>query len=207
MSNSHPRCDDHGINHLTSIPPMRHAPSLRQRLRARRLNRRDGVELAPGALIGRAVSVEVSPGARLRIGACARIGDRTRFLVRAGAVEIGEQASLGERCTIVAHAGVQIAPRATLGDEVTILDFDHRFADPELPIRVQGLTSERVSVGEGAILGPRAAVLRGARVGAGARVGPLAVVKGEIAPGAVVEGVPARAPGPPPPRHRRKGGR
>lgn len=181
-------------NQPSSIPPVHHAPSFRQRLRAQRLRRRDGVELGPGAVIGRAVAVEVSPGARLRIGERARIGDRTRLVVRAGVIEIGEQASLGERCAIVAHAGIQIAPRATLGDGVAIVDFDLRFADPELPIRLQGLISERVSVGEGAILGPRAAVLRGARVGVGARVGPFAVVMGEIAPGAVVEGGPARAP-------------
>jgi len=181
-------------NQPSSIPPMRHAPSLRQRLRAQRLNRRDGVELAPGAVIGRAVSVEVCSGARLRIGERARIGDRTRLVVRAGTVEIGEQASLGERCAIVAHAGVRIGPRATLGDDVAILDFDLRFADPDLPIRLQGLITEPVSVGEGAILGPRAALLHGARVGAGARVGPFAVVMGEIKPGADVEGVPATAP-------------
>jgi acetyltransferase-like isoleucine patch superfamily enzyme len=182
-------------NQPSSIPSVPEAPSLRQRLRARRLRRRDGVELAPSAVIGRDVSVEVSPGARLRIGERARIGDRTRLLVRAGAVEIGEQASLGEHCAIVAHAGVRIAPRAKLGDEVTILDFDLRFVDPDLPIRRQGLISERVSIGEDAILGPRAAVLRGARVGAGARVGSFAVVMGEIAPGTVVEGVPAGALG------------
>lgn len=172
------------------MPPT--VTSLRQRLRAKRLRRRGDVELAPGVILGRAVSVELDPGARLRIHERAWIGDRTRFVARAGAIEVGQQARLGERCVIVAHAGVQIGAHAELGDEVAIMDFEAGIADSELPIRLQRLEGAPVSVGEAAVLGPHAAVLRGALVGAGARVGPFAVVEGEVAPGVVVEGVPAR---------------
>jgi acetyltransferase-like isoleucine patch superfamily enzyme len=62
------------------------------------------------------------------------------------------------------------------------------------------------------VLGPRAAILRGVHVGAGARVGAHSVVTRDVAAGAAVEGTPARLPkgarGPSAqPRRTRPGGR
>lgn len=164
-------------------------------LRAARLRRRAGVELARGTQVGRRVVVDLADGATLRIGDGARIGDGTRLVARAAPIEIGPGASLGERCAIVAQAGVRIGERAALDGMVAIIDFDHRFDDCEQPIRLQGTVGEPVTVEERAVLGHGVAVQRGARVGAGAEVLANSVVRGRVAPGSCVVGVPARPRG------------
>jgi len=141
------------------------------------------------------VRFDVAAGAHVIVGDGASLGDRCRLHVHAGTVTIGEGAVLGDRCAIAARAGVFIGERCVLGDEVVITDFDQRFDEVEVPTRVQELVSSPVQIEAGAVLGPRAAILRGVRVGAGSRVGAHSVVTHDVAAGAVVEGAPARAPG------------
>lgn len=112
--------------------------------------------------------------------------------MQGGQVEIGAGARLGERCTIVAHERVTIGPSAWLQDGAVLVDFEHVVEDVELPIRVQPLVSAPITIGERARIGLGAGVLRGVSVGAGATVGPHAVVTRDVAPGASVGGVPAR---------------
>ncbi len=179
-------------------------PGVRHRLRALRARRGERIELRGRPLLGPGVQFEVAPGARLIIGDRASLGERCRICVHAGTVVIEEGAALGEQCVIAARTGVLIGARCWLGDGVTIIDFDHRFDDVETPVRLQELASSPVQIEAGAVLGPGAAVLRGVRVGTGARVGAHAVVTHDVAAGAAVEGVPVRPtkrarelPGPP----------
>ena len=152
----------------------------------------------PGVRRGRDVTVhpraqlQVNTGAQLVIGDGCAIGEATRIAVAAGRVELGAGALLGERCTLVAHAGITIGARARLGDGVVIVDFDHVFSDVERPIRVQPLESAPVTVGDDAHVGFGVSVLRGITIGAGATVDPHSVVTRDVAPGAHVGGVPAR---------------
>jgi maltose O-acetyltransferase len=158
------------------------------------------------------VRFDVAPGARVIVGDGASLGEGCRVHVHAGTVTIGEGAVLGDHCAIAARAGVLIGERCVLGDEVVITDFDQRFDDVEAPIRLQELVSSPVRIEAGAVLGPRAAILRGVHVGAGAHVGAHSVVTRDVAAGATVEGTPARPPkrarGPSAQtRRRRRGGR
>jgi acetyltransferase-like isoleucine patch superfamily enzyme len=171
-----------------ATPPGAPAPNgLRARLRARRAGAR-------GAAFGRGVVVEVAKGARLEIAAGATIGDGCRIVVRGGVIRIGEGAALGERCRLIAHEQIDIGPGAVLGDEAVAVDFDHRYDDVELPVRLQGVATAPVVVGAHARIGARAAIQRGVTIGSGAEVGPLAVVTRNVKPGARVGGVPALSP-------------
>jgi acetyltransferase-like isoleucine patch superfamily enzyme len=112
-----------------------------------------GVRLAPG------VRFEVAPGAR---------------------VTIGRDTVLGERCVVAAHERVDIGAGCRLDDGVVLVDFDHVFADPERPVREQGIVTAPVRVGDRAILDRGACVLRGVTVGSGARVLTHAVVTRDV---------------------------
>ncbi|MBW3652332.1 MAG: acyltransferase [Actinobacteria bacterium] len=157
-----------------------------------RPSRRPGVRRGRGVRLGRRVQLEVLHGGELILGDGCRIGDRTRIVVQGGRVEIGAGTTLGERCTIVAHERVTIGAAARLCDGAVLVDFDHVVDDVELPIRAQPLVSAPIAIGDHALIGLGAGVLRGVSVGAGAVVGPHAVVTRDVAPGASVGGVPAR---------------
>jgi acetyltransferase-like isoleucine patch superfamily enzyme len=155
------------------------------RLRGRRAGARN-------ALLGRRVVLDVAPGALLELGDGCAIGAGSRVHVRAGTVRIGAGAVLGERCTLAAHAGIEIGDGAVLGDEAVVVDFDHRYDDPEVPVRLQGIQATPVVVGTGARIGARAAIQRGVTVGERAQVAALSVVTRDVPGGARVGGVPAQ---------------
>lgn len=157
-----------------------------------RTGRGPGVRCGRGVSFGRHVGLHVGPGAELILGDGCRVGDRTRIVVQAGRVELAAGVTLGERCTIVAHAGVTIGADACLQDGAVLVDFDHVIDDVELPIRAQPLVSTPIAIGERVRIGLGSGVLRGVTVGADAVVGPHAVVTRDVAPGAHVGGVPAR---------------
>ena len=159
---------------------------------ARGVLRNPGVRAGRDVVVRRHVQLEVGAGAQLLIGDGCRIGERTRIVVQRGLVELGAGARLGERCTLVAHAGIAIGAHACLEDGAVLVDFDHVIDDVELPIRAQPLVATPIVIGARARIGLGSAVLRGVGVGAGAVVGPHAVVTRDVAPGAHVGGVPAR---------------
>ena len=159
---------------------------------ARTVLRTPGVRAGRDVVVGRNVRFEIGAGARLVIGDGCRIGERTRIVVQQGSVELGAGARLGERCTVVAHRCVTIGAGAWLEDGAVLVDFDHVIDDVEVPIRVQPLVATPIVIGERARIGLGSGVLRGVTVGAGAIVGPHAVVTRDVAPGAAVGGVPAR---------------
>jgi acetyltransferase-like isoleucine patch superfamily enzyme len=120
----------------------------------------------------RGVRIDVAPGADLVIGDDVTIGRGTRIAVRAGTLRIGEGAVIGERCDIVVHAGVDIAPYARVEDWVSISDVEPVFDDPEVPVRLQGVRARAIRVGEGAVVDLAANLTAGAVVAPRTRVQP-----------------------------------
>lgn len=164
---------------------------LRRPRRGGRLGPRVEVRGRPPAL-GRDVRLEARPGARLVLGDACVVGDGCRLLARDGSIEIGAGAVLGERCTLLAHAGITVGAGAVLGAGVMAVDFDHGFADPERPVRLQPLVRAAVAVGPRARIGHGACLLPGVTIGEGAAVGEQAVVTRSVPAGTRVGGVPAR---------------
>jgi acetyltransferase-like isoleucine patch superfamily enzyme len=133
-----------------------------------------------------------------------RIGDET---VVGPFVEIQNDVIVGARCKVQSHSficsGVTIEDEVFVGHGVVFVnDKTPRAATPDgrpqtpddwtlLPVVVE----RRASIGSGAL------VLGGVRIGAGALVGAGAVVTNDVAPGAVVAGVPARVRAEPHGRH------
>ena len=156
-----------------------------------RLRSRGRVRAHGRPRLGRGVRFHLAPGAVVTLEDGCEIGAGSRFHV-SGQLRIGAGARLGERCVIAAHERIEVGAGARLDDEVVLIDFDHDLADVERPVRLQGLLTAPVIIGERALLAAGATVLRGVVVGAGARVQPRGVVTRDVAPGVTVGGVPAR---------------
>jgi acetyltransferase-like isoleucine patch superfamily enzyme len=124
------------------------------------------------------------------------IGDGTRV---GTFVEIQRGAVVGARCKIQSHTfvcdGVTIGDGVFVGHGVMFVN-DKR---PAATAAAGALQTEddwtllRTVVEDGASIGSGAVVLGGVTIGAGALVGAGAVVTRDVAPGATVAGVPARA--------------
>jgi len=125
-----------------------------------------------------------------------RIGDGTRV---GPFVEVQRGAEIGARCKIQSHSficdGITIGDGVFVGHGVMFIN-DKR---PAATAAGGALQTEadwelmRTIVEDGASIGSGAIVLGGVRIGAGALVGAGAVVSRDVAEGATVAGVPARA--------------
>lgn len=105
-------------------------------------------------------------------------------------VEIGDRVRIGRCCQLSVIRELVIGANAIIGDFVQIGDTFHPYEaqdrmaalSPPLPVRI----------GRGAVIGSHAVVLPGVTIGDGAYVEHHAVVGGDVPPGAVVAGYPAR---------------
>jgi acetyltransferase-like isoleucine patch superfamily enzyme len=125
-----------------------------------------------------------------------RIGEQTRI---GTFVEVQRGAVIGARCKIQSHTficdGVAIGDGVFVGHGVIFVN-DKRPAATAAGGRLQtedDWTMLRTTVEDGASLGSAAVILGGVRIGAGALVGAGAVVTQDVAAGATVAGIPARA--------------
>jgi UDP-2-acetamido-3-amino-2,3-dideoxy-glucuronate N-acetyltransferase len=126
-----------------------------------------------------------------------KIGDNTRI---GPFVEVQRGAVIGSNCKIQSHSficdGVTIEDEVFVGHGVMFINDKYPRATTELGTlqtdadwaRLDTVVESGVSIGSGAV------VLGGVRIGAGALVGAGAVVTGDVPPGAIVRGVPARMP-------------
>ena len=105
-----------------------------------------------------------------------------------GAIVIGDGAILGHGVGITALERIDIGEGTTIGPFAMIIDTDFH----DLVARDQPGAVSPVRIGRNVRIGPWVTVLRGAEIGDGAVVAGGSVVRGRIAPGSRVGGVPAR---------------
>jgi acetyltransferase-like isoleucine patch superfamily enzyme len=141
---------------------------------------------------GRNLELQIRPGATIRFGPFAWIGDGTKIRCHEGEVEIGAKAVMGQECTISAYRRVGIGEQCVVADRAMFIDFDHGIVEVERPIRRQGIYTRPVEIGANCWIGYGAAFLRGVRVGDNSVIGTYTVVTRDIPANAVVAGIPAR---------------
>ena len=124
-----------------------------------------------------------------------RIGDQTRI---GPFVEIQRNVVIGARCTIQSHSfictGVELEDEVFVGHGTMFINdkFPAATTDQGALKTDEDWELARTVVERRAALGSGVVVLGGVRIGAGALVGAGAVVTRDVAPDAVVSGVPAR---------------
>jgi acetyltransferase-like isoleucine patch superfamily enzyme len=143
------------------------------------------VKIAPDVVLG--TNVKLSSFINLygcTIGAHSMIG---------AFVEIQRDVHVGEHCRVQSHSflcsGVALEDYVFIGHGVMFINDRH----PSVSGAESGAwTLEKIVVKRGASIGSGAAITGGVTIGEGAIVGAGAVVTKDVAPGAVVAGVPAR---------------
>ena len=143
--------------------------------------------------LGRRVEVAARPGyGRVFLGRWVHVGDGTSLRAHEGTLRVGDKVVFGRGDTVTCYLDVEIGARTLVADSVYVTDFDHRFDDPDLPIKDQGIVKSPVRIGPDCWLGVTVSVLRGSVVGSGCVVAAHAVVRGEIPDQSIAAGVPAR---------------
>lgn len=140
---------------------------------------------------GKATLSARSPGS-IEIGEEAHIGDYVQLLAKGGPIRIGRRVSIHHFSVICGNGGLTIGDNTAIAYGVVIIPANHIFADPDRPIKDQGLSELGVEIGRDVWIGSHVTILDGVKVGDGAVIAAGAVVNKDVPPYAVVGGVPAR---------------
>ena len=130
--------------------------------------------------------------ARMELGRSVHVGRRTAIRCHEGFLRVGDRVVLGSDDTVNCYLDVDIGDDCILADRVYIGDFDHRFGDPSVPIRRQGIATAPVRVEDDCWIGEKASIMRGVTVGRGSVIGASSVVTHDLPPYSVAAGNPAR---------------
>jgi putative colanic acid biosynthesis acetyltransferase WcaF len=124
-----------------------------------------------------------------RVGQQVHVYPSTRFYMPWN-VSLGDYSAIGEDVLVYSLGPVAIGAHATVSYRAHVCAGTHDFSDPATP-----LLKPAVTIGDGAWIGTDAFIGPGVSVGATALVGARAVVVGDVAPGDIVAGHPARVIG------------
>jgi acetyltransferase-like isoleucine patch superfamily enzyme len=122
----------------------------------------------------------------IKIGGGSAIHWQCRFW-EPGRITIGEHTVIGNNALLDGRYGLVIGDRVVMASEVAIYTLQHDVDDPFF-----GSVGGPVFVEDYAYVGPRVTILPGVRIGQGAVVSAGAVVTKDVAPFAIVGGVPAQ---------------
>lgn len=123
--------------------------------------------------------------ARIDIASTSSVERNVRLTTKGG-ISIGHNTNINRHVVLDGRGGLSIGDHVNISPEVQILTADHDPRAAAFEGRVRA-----VSIGDRVWLATRSMILPGAHIGDGAVVAAGAVVRGEVAPGAVVAGNPA----------------
>lgn len=155
------------------------------------------IKLEQGVYLDRGVYLHALPGG-ISIGENSFLMHHTmlhvfnfRNLSQAG-ISIGKNCFFGEFNVIRGQGGVHIGNDVYTGPMVQIVAVNHVYADPNRPIREQGITAKGIVIEDDVWLGANVTVVDGVTIGKGSIIGAGAVVTGDIPPYSIAVGTPAR---------------
>jgi acetyltransferase-like isoleucine patch superfamily enzyme len=134
----------------------------------------------------------VNCGCRFKLGAYSIISCTSHMSALGKGVQIGDDVGISEFCYLGAAGGISIHNNVIIGQYVSFHSQNHNFQDKDKPIKLQGVTSQGITLGEGVWVGAKVTFLDGADIGANCVVAAGAVVKGTFPPNCVIAGVPAK---------------
>ena len=107
--------------------------------------------------------------------------------IRRDGFTIGAYSRINRNCCLDARGPLRIGANVSISPEVTILTAFHRMDDPEFRVETRPVVIE-----DHVWIGTRSTILSGVTLGRGSVVAAGAVVTRDVAPLAIVAGVPAR---------------
>jgi acetyltransferase-like isoleucine patch superfamily enzyme len=140
--------------------------------------------------IGRGFSLFAPEGGALHVGPYVEFRRDFHAELHGGTVTIGGGTVFTYDVVVQCSSRIDIGERCVFAHAVTVVDGNHRFRDPDVPVLAQGYDLRPIAIGDDATVLAKATVI--ADVGERAVVGANAVVTRPVPPFTVAAGAPAR---------------
>ena len=105
---------------------------------------------------------------------------------------VGDNSAIGAYSFIGAQGGIKIGANVIMGPRVSFHAENHNYADPLIPIRLQGESRQGIFVEDDCWIGANSIILDGVCIGQGTVVAAGSVVTKNMPPFTIIGGVPAR---------------
>ena len=142
-----------------------------------------------GSKIYGSVRMDTPPYRRFSLGRRSVVESYACINTAVGDVTIGDYTRIGLHCTIIGP--VNIGNHVNLAQGITVTALNHNFADGELRIDQQGVSTQPVSIGDDVWIGTNAVILPGVTIGNHVVIAAGAVVTKDIPDNSLAMGVPA----------------
>ena len=142
--------------------------------------------------VGHGVSFYTVKGSILDLGKKTWIGEHSYLSASGGDLTLGYNNFFNFNAYIVAKSSISIGDNNLFGPNVTIVDHDHKFDDPEQLICKQGYTSSPITIGSNVWLGANVVVCQGVSICDRTVVAANSVVLHAINEPGVYGGIPAK---------------
>lgn len=142
-----------------------------------------------GSKIYGSVRMDTPPYRRFSLGRRSVVESYACINNAVGDVIIGDYTRIGLHCTIIGP--VNIGNHVNLAQGITVTALNHNFADGELRIDQQGVSTQPVSIGDDVWIGTNAVILPGVTIGKHVVIAAGAVVTKDIPDNSLAMGVPA----------------
>ena len=158
-------------------------------LRHKNVKLADGVMISPDAMVHpRTGKIEIDENSVV-----------SPYAILQGNIKIGKNVSVQARSMLIGYGTVDdqsglisIGDNSRIAPNCMLIAADHVFADPEKPIRCQGMKPGNITIEDDVWVGGGAHINAGVTIGRGSVIGAGAVVTKDIPPMSVAVGVPAK---------------
>ncbi|WP_241910618.1 acyltransferase [Vibrio cyclitrophicus] len=162
------------------------------------LRSKDNIKLGKGVTIGDYSTLDALGVHGLCIGSSSSIGAFSILKVSGTLTSVGKKIHIGKNVGIGEFAHIGGAGGVVIGDDTIVGPYfsvhpeNHNYGDLNIPIRLQGVNRQAISIGSNCWIGAKVTVLDGAKIGNGCVVAAGAVVKGIFPDNVIIGGVPAK---------------
>lgn len=142
------------------------------------------------SVIHRSVRMDTPPYRKFSLGEYSVVESYSCINNAVGDVIIGDHTRVGLHNTIIGP--VTIGSHVNLAQGITVTALNHNFAEKDLRIDEQGVSTAPVTIGDDIWIGANAVILPGVTIGNHSVVAAGAVVTKDVPPHSLVAGVPAK---------------
>jgi len=107
-------------------------------------------------------------------------------------LKIGNNVGINHYCFIGVRGDIEIGDNVIFGPRVNIFSENHNYEDLDIPIKNQGVTKGKTTIGSDVWIGANVSIMSGVDIGNGCVIAAGSVVTKNILPYSIVGGVPAK---------------
>ena len=150
------------------------------------------VQIHEGAFLSALGKQPLRIGNNVNIGAYSRLIISQTFHDVGKGITIGNNVGLGDFAHLGGAGGLEIGDDCIIGAYLSCHPENHLFEDPNIPIRLQGVSRKGIRIGRNCWIGAKVTILDGVEIGEHCVIAAGAVVTKSMPAHSIIGGVPAR---------------